>query len=56
MTQQYYVDRLFSIYADEIHACRLQPDPSYCLFQKNNDLSHETRSKNNVVKRFKISS
>ena len=56
MTQLYYVERLLPIYADEIHACRLRPDdPSYCIFQEDNDPSHGTRSKNNVVVRFKTS-
>lgn len=57
MTQQYYVDRLLPIYADEIHTCRLanvQNNP-YCLFQEDNDPSHGTRSTDNVVVRFKTS-
>lgn len=57
MTQQYYVNRLFFIYVDEIHKCRFfnKRNQPYCIFQKNNDFSHDTRSKNNVVIRFKIS-
>lgn len=52
MTQQYYAANLLSVYVDEIHTCRLRND-RYCIFQKDNDLSQDIKSKDNVVNRFK---
>ncbi len=51
MTQIYYTKRLLLIYAKEIHDCRMQ-DRS-CIFQEDNDSSHDTRSAINIVQSYK---
>jgi hypothetical protein len=52
MTQIYYTERLLSVYANLINENRVFRD-RYCLLQEDNDNSHDTRSKDNVVVRFK---
>ena len=52
MTRAYYTERLLPVYADEIHQCRLQHHRS-CIFQKNNNLNHDTKSIDNIARRFK---
>lgn len=52
MTQIYYVERLLSVYAKEISDARLMHN-RIGILQEDNDNNHETRSKNNVVVRYK---
>jgi hypothetical protein len=52
MTQIYYTERLLSMYANLINENRVFRD-RYCLLQEDNDNSHDIRSKDNVVVRFK---
>ncbi len=52
MTQTYYTERLLPVYANLINENRVFRD-KYCLLQEDNDNSHDTRSKDNVVVRFK---
>ena len=52
MTQIYYTERLLPIYVKEMHECRISFDRS-CIFQKDNDPSHDTRSMNNIARRYK---
>ncbi len=52
MTQTYYTERLLPVYANLINEDRVFRD-RYCLLQEDNDNSHGTRSKDNVVVRFK---
>ncbi len=52
MTQIYYSKRLLSVYMNEIHECRLIHDWS-CIFQEDNDSSHDTRSTVNIVRTCK---
>jgi hypothetical protein len=52
MTQIYYTERLLSVYVELIHEARVFHDRRDIL-QEDNDNSHDTRSKDNVVVRFK---
>lgn len=52
MTQAYYTARLFPVYAKEINDTRVLYDRRG-IEEEDNNLGHETRSKDNVVKRFK---
>ncbi len=52
MTQAYYTERLLSVYVELIHEARVFHDRRGIL-QEDNDNSHDTRSKDNVVVRFK---
>jgi hypothetical protein len=52
MTQAYYTERLLPVYANLINEDRVLRD-RYCLLEEDNDNSHETRSKDNIVVRFK---
>ncbi len=52
MTQIYYTNRLLFVYMNEIHECRAFHDRD-CLFQEDNDSSHDTRSAENVVRKCK---
>ncbi len=52
MTQVYYVKRLLFIYAKEIYECRICHD-RVCIFQKDNNSSHDTRSLINVIRSYK---
>lgn len=52
MTQIYYMKRLLPLYAKKINDARLIHNKTSIL-QKNNDNNHETRSKDNIVKRYK---
>jgi hypothetical protein len=52
MTQAYYTERLLSVYAQIINEGRVFHD-RMSILQKDNDNSHGTRSKDNVVVRFK---
>ena len=52
MRQVYYTEWLLPIYVNEIHDCRPQHGRS-CIFQEDNDPSHGTKSKDNIVRRFK---
>lgn len=52
MTQAYYTNRLLPVYARYIHEARVYHDRRGIL-QEDNDNSHGTRSKDNIVKRFK---
>ena len=52
MTQAYYTKRLLPIYVEEIHRCRVSSDRA-CIFQEDNDPSHDTRSAVNIVRQFK---
>jgi hypothetical protein len=51
MTQIYYVQRLLSVYLQSYNEARMM---NYnLLLQEDNDNSHDTRSKDNVVQQFK---
>ena len=52
MTQIYYVQHLLPVYAKEVSDARLMHDRMGVL-QEDNDNSHGTRSKDNVVVRYK---
>jgi hypothetical protein len=52
MTQAYYTERLLPVYAKEINEARVFHD-RMSILQEDNDNSHDTRSKDNVVVRFK---
>jgi transposase len=52
MTQTYYTKRLLSVYVELIHEARVFHDRRDIL-QEDNDNNHDTRSKDNVVVRFK---
>jgi hypothetical protein len=52
MTQAYCTKRLSSVYARSINEARFYED-RMCILQEDNDLSNETRLKDNVVTRFK---
>ncbi len=52
MTQTYYIEKLSFVYANLINETRIYHD-RMSILQENNDNSHETRSKDNVVVRFK---
>lgn len=52
MTQAYYIERLLPVYARSINEARVYHD-RYCILQEDNDSSHGTRSKDNVVTRFR---
>ena len=51
-TQAYYMSRLLLVYAKEINEAQIKYD-RYCILQEDNDPSHGTRSKDNVVTQFK---
>ncbi len=53
MTQTYYTERLLSVYAQIINEGRVFHD-RMSILQEDNDNSHDTRSKDNVVVRFKV--
>jgi hypothetical protein len=52
MTQVYYTEKLLSVYANLIHETRIYHDRRGIL-QEDNDNSHDTRSKDNIVLRCK---
>jgi thiol:disulfide interchange protein len=52
MTQTDYTDRLLLVYMNKIHECRAFHDRD-CLFQEDNNSSHDTRSAENVVRKYK---
>ncbi len=52
MTQACYTKRLLSVYVELIHEARVFHDRRDIL-QEDNDNSHDIRSKDNVVVRFK---
>ncbi len=52
MTQIYYTERLLFVYVELIHEARVFHDKRDIL-QEDNDNSHDIRSKDNVVVRFK---
>jgi hypothetical protein len=52
MTQIYYTEKLLSVYANLIHETRIYHDRRDIL-QEDNDNSHDTRSKDNIVLRCK---
>ena len=53
MTQAYYTTRLLPVYARSINEARIYHN-RYCILQEDNDPSHDTRSKDNVVVHFKV--
>jgi hypothetical protein len=52
MTQVYYVERLLLISSQEIYECRIFHNRA-CIFQEDNDSSHDTRSLVNVTQSYK---
>jgi transposase len=52
MAQAYYTEKLLPVYADLINEARVYHD-RMSILQEDNDNSHGTRSKDNVVLRFK---